>query len=213
MARAKQYDSFMLHERIRNLRLSKNLTLQQVADEFQISKASVSSWESGVNKPDSRKLEKLALLLNTTVEFLITGQSRSATEISHSQNSDVPFVMWNKLSEVNLKKFDCNEYVPILYGSSAKRAFATRLVSASSLDWIPGPIPAGAILIVDPDKDPIQNSVVLILQTNGTPLLAQAIETKDGFMFSGLNERQIYKLSSKAKCVGVVIEWRISEKL
>ena len=203
----------MLHERIRNLRLSKNLTLQQVADEFQISKASVSSWESGVNKPDSRKLEKLALLLNTTVEFLITGQSRSATEISHSKNSDVPFVVWNKLSEVNLKKIDSNEYVPILYGSSPERAYATRLVNLSSLDWVPGPIPAGAILIVDPDKVPIQNSVVLLLQSNGSPVLAQAIETRDGFMFSGLNERQIYKVSSKAKCVGVVIEWRISEKL
>jgi transcriptional regulator with XRE-family HTH domain len=203
----------MLHERIRNLRLSKNLTLQQVADEFQISKASVSSWESGVNKPDSRKLEKLASLLNTTVEFLITGQSRSATEISQSKNSDVPFVVWDKLSEVNFKKFDVNEYVPILYGSSAKRAFATRLVNASSLDWIPGPIPAGALLVVDPDKDLVQNSIVLILQANGTPVLAQAIDTKDGFIFSGLNERQSYKISSKAKCIGVVIEWRISEKL
>ena len=213
MARAKQYDSFMLHERIRNLRLSKNLTLQQVADEFQISRASVSSWESGVNQPDSRKLEKLALLLNTTVEYLITGQSRSATEQSLSKIKDVPFVEWDKLGELNLQSLDGHECVPLLYASTAKRPFATRLVNHSSLDWITGQIPAGAILIIDPDRNTAQGSIVLIIKANGTPVLAQVFENKGGLIYSGLNERQFYKVNSKTKCMGVVSEWRISEKL
>ena len=203
----------MLHERIRNLRLSKNLTLQQVADEFQISRASVSSWESGVNQPDSRKLEKLAMFLNTTVEFLVTGQSRSATEQSPSNIKDVPFVEWDKIGDSNLKNLDGHECVPLLYASNAKRLFATRFVNSQSLDWVPGQIPAGAILVVDPDKKTSHGCIVLVLKSNKVPALAQVIDSKDGLIFSGLNERQIFKLSARTRCLGVIVEWRISEKL
>jgi hypothetical protein len=81
------------------------------------------------------------------------------------------------------------------------------------LDWITGQIPAGAILIIDPDRNIAQGSIVLIIKANGTPVLAQVFENKGGLIYSGLNERQIYKVNSKTKCIGVVSEWRISEKL
>jgi transcriptional regulator with XRE-family HTH domain len=184
-----------------------------IRDRFQISRASVSSWESGVNQPDSRKLEKLAMFLNTTVEFLVTGQSRSATEQSPSNIKDVPFVEWDKIGDSNLKNLDGLECVPLLYASNAKRLFATRLVNSQSLDWVPGQIPAGAILVVDPDKKTAHGCIVLVLKSNGVPALAQVIDSKDGLIFSGLNERQIFKLSARTRCLGVVVEWRISEKL
>nr|WP_175800897.1 LexA family transcriptional regulator [Burkholderia anthina] len=59
--------------RIRELRKAKELTLQQVADAFGISRASVSEWESGRSKPDQTKLTKLANLLDSTVEYLLNG--------------------------------------------------------------------------------------------------------------------------------------------
>ena len=63
----------MLNERLKNLRLAKGLTLQQVGDVFGISKASVSGWEAGKSHPDHKKLEQLAELLNTSIEYLVSG--------------------------------------------------------------------------------------------------------------------------------------------
>jgi transcriptional regulator with XRE-family HTH domain len=61
----------MLNERLKNLRLAKGLTLQQVGDVFGISRASVSSWESGTNQPDPRKLEKLADFFGASVNYSV----------------------------------------------------------------------------------------------------------------------------------------------
>ena len=63
----------MFNERLKNLRLAKGLTLQQVGDAFGISAASVASWEKGKNQPDSRKINKIAQVLGTSVEFLLNG--------------------------------------------------------------------------------------------------------------------------------------------
>lgn len=59
--------------RIRELRKAKGLTLQQLADVFGISRASVSEWESGRSKPDGGRLLKLADVLDTSVEYLLDG--------------------------------------------------------------------------------------------------------------------------------------------
>lgn len=62
-----------LGERIRALRLERKLTLQQVADVFGITRASVAGWERGDSRPDQDKLSRLAKKLGTTVEYLLTG--------------------------------------------------------------------------------------------------------------------------------------------
>lgn len=70
--------------RIRALRTAKKLTLQQVADAFGISRASVSEWESGRSKPDAGKLPRLANLLGTTVLDLLEGDTSTPTSTGPS---------------------------------------------------------------------------------------------------------------------------------
>ena len=84
------YHWHMLNERLKNLRLAKGLTLQQVGDVFGISKASISSWESGRSHPDHKKLEKLAELLGTTVQFLVAGNVDHANFITLRNRIIVP---------------------------------------------------------------------------------------------------------------------------
>lgn len=57
--------------RIRELRKAKGMTLQQLADVFGISRASVSEWESGRSKPDVSRLVELAGALGVAVEYLL----------------------------------------------------------------------------------------------------------------------------------------------
>lgn len=64
-----------MNERIKQLRSERGLTLQQVADQFSISRSSVSSWEQGITRPDPDKLAALARILGTTVEYLVAGKA------------------------------------------------------------------------------------------------------------------------------------------
>lgn len=70
--------------RIRELRKAKGLTLQQLGDEFGISRASVSEWESGRSKPDANKLVHLADFLGTTVECLLNGDMNEGLSFKDS---------------------------------------------------------------------------------------------------------------------------------
>lgn len=83
----------MLNERIRGLRLARGLTLQQVGDAFGISKVSVSSWESGKSNPDHKRLEQLAALLGTTIQYLVSGHQPPENQAVHG----VPFVQWDSV--------------------------------------------------------------------------------------------------------------------
>ncbi|AAT38403.1 putative prophage repressor protein [Burkholderia phage BcepC6B] len=73
--------------RIRELRKAKGLTLQQLADVFGISRASVSEWESGRSKPDANKLVLLAKELHTAVEYLLNGDTNDAMSFADSAAS------------------------------------------------------------------------------------------------------------------------------
>jgi len=203
----------MLNERLKNLRLAKGLTLQQVGDFFGISRASVASWESGTNQPDPRKLEKLAEILDTTVEYLVTGQSRSPSELIGPHNTNVKFIPWEKLLD---QKSNFQDYwVPTLHTKPSSKAFATRLVGSSSIDWISGPIPLGSIIIVEPTKSISQGSFVLAIDPSNEIGIAEISNSKDGvnIVLNFINKKSSLTLKDKNKILGVLTEWRLSGKL
>ena len=67
-------------KRIRQRRKLLGLTLQQVADEFGINRASVAEWESGRSNPDLMKLTDLARVLRVSSEWLLTGDEKHAPD-------------------------------------------------------------------------------------------------------------------------------------
>jgi transcriptional regulator with XRE-family HTH domain len=202
----------MLNERIKSLRLAKGLTLQQVGDFFEISRASVASWESGTNQPDPRKLEKLAEIFDATVEYLVTGQSRGPSEFSGTQNTNVKFIPWEKLKDQNSNLQD--DWVPTLYSKPSSKAFATRLVGSSSIDWISGPIPLGSIIIVEPTKSISQGCFVLAIDSSNELGIAEISNSKnDAIVLNFINKKSSISLKDKKRILGVLIEWRLSGKL
>lgn len=71
-------------EKIRQLRISQKLTLEQVANEVGVGKSTVRKWETGMIANMRRdKIAALAKALHTTPEYLM-GWSNSKTE-SHVQ--------------------------------------------------------------------------------------------------------------------------------
>jgi len=203
----------MLNERLKSLRLAKGLTLQQVGDFFGISRASVASWESGTNQPDPRKLEKLAEIFDSTVEYLVTGQSRGPSELIGTQNTKVKFIPWEKLKDQNSNLQD--DWVPTLYSKPSSKAFATRLVGSSSIDWISGPIPLGSIIIVEPTKSISQGCFVLAVDSSNELGIAEISNSKNDaiIVLNFINKKSSISLKDKKRILGVLIEWRLSGKL
>ena len=205
----------MLNERLKNLRLAKGLTLQQVGDVFGISRASVSSWESGTNQPDPRKLEKLAELFETSVEFLVTGQSHVASEISNIDHSaSVPYIPWELLPSPPKLSTQPNQ-VACLYSKPTNHSFATRYLGSSDLNWQQGTIPAGAIVIADRSISISHGCHVIASQKNHGIVIGQILnsDVPGTYVIKFLNTKSSSKVDKSITIIGVILEWRIGAKL
>jgi transcriptional regulator with XRE-family HTH domain len=130
----------MLNERLKNLRLAKGLTLQQVGDVFGISAASVSSWEKGKNQPDSRKLSELAKILGSSVEFLLNGSGGVNPGKSEFLFEPVGFIEWAAISK-SLKVKSSKKSVMPLHSKLGSSGFATRYPGSQELIWTQERIP------------------------------------------------------------------------
>lgn len=60
-------------ERISDLRKAAGLSQGQLASLLQVSRQAVCKWENDQSSPDTLKLIKLADVLNTEVEYIVTG--------------------------------------------------------------------------------------------------------------------------------------------
>jgi transcriptional regulator with XRE-family HTH domain len=202
----------MLNERLKNLRLAKGMTLQQVGDAFGISKVSVSTWESGKTHPDGKKLEKLANLYGTTVQFLITGIHFD--EATCSASGKIPFIEWGKI-RFGVAVQNPKSWVTPIHSKPSQSAFATRYLSSSDLAWqLPG-FPAGSILIIDPDVISLIGDLTLIEDDSSHLFIGKVSSTPDNKkIFLRADSSQFKQLSDGTyRIVGTILEWQISGKL
>jgi transcriptional regulator with XRE-family HTH domain len=201
----------MLSERLKNLRLAKGLTLQQVGDAFGISAASVASWEKGKNQPDSRKISQLADVLGTSVEFLINGSSAIAQSDIESLAEQVPFIDWQQLAEYPKPKLSTVMVHP-LHTKLNKTSFATRFPGSNDLNWTQGPIPVGSLIFVDPKKGLQSEGIALVkLPNNQFDLAKVQMQAKSsGFFLKLLGTGNTVHSEKDLFVIGSIVEWRIS---
>ena len=206
----------MLNERIKNLRLAKGLTLQQVGEVFGISAASVASWEKGKNQPDSRKLSKIAEVLGSTVEFLLNGIGDLQTRVE-TIGSAVPFLPWAFLLSYDntLNVSSATEWVLPLHTKPSKTSFATRYPGSNELSWTQGPIPAGAIIFIDPEKEMHADSIALVSPGSNQIELArvQLPAKPSGHYLKLISSGDSVHSQKDVKVIGNIVEWRITGKL
>jgi len=202
----------MLNERLKNLRLAKGLTLQQVGESFGISKVSVSTWEAGKTNPGRKRLEQLAELYGTTIQFLVTGIDDE--KFGNNDSETVPFCQWEFIKS-DRKSTDEKSWIKPIHCRPSKSAFATRYASPSSLGWQSPGIPAGSILIVDPEIQSGNGDYLLIETFSGEVLIAKQAVTPSKKLFliriDSLNSTPIP--TNTYKVIGTVLEWQMSGKL
>lgn len=77
---------------LKKLRKAKGITQEQLAEQLNVTRQAVSSWENGINQPDVETLTRLAEYFGVTVEELIYGKKegqagRSASVIEVGKSS------------------------------------------------------------------------------------------------------------------------------
>ena len=60
----------MFHEKLRSLRKQRNMSQEELADQLDISRQSISKWESGLSMPDLENVIKLSELFEVTLDYL-----------------------------------------------------------------------------------------------------------------------------------------------
>ena len=64
-------------EFLKELRKEKGLTQEQLAEQFNVSRRSVSRWETGKNMPDISLLVEIAEFYDTSIPEIINGERKS----------------------------------------------------------------------------------------------------------------------------------------
>lgn len=190
------------------------MTLQQVGDVFGISAASVSSWERGTNFPDPRKLAKLALTLGVSVDELVSSEQETIGLKSFEVETPsklVPFVSWQELSNWPHIKAKVCECATLLHHPNKLGLFATRFAGLDSCTERPLMPPTGAIIFIDPEREPSVGRTSLIMH-QGKPEFVTCLRGERGIKRVILIEsgKDLFFNSNNEEFIGSVIEWQIS---
>ncbi|GBD80494.1 hypothetical protein TEHD86_0241 [Tetragenococcus halophilus subsp. halophilus] len=109
-------DKYEVGKRIKTLRLSKGMTLEQFGELFdpQASKSIVSRWESGKSMPSNERLRIISDELDISMRYLLYGE-KTVAEIVKSEGG-----LENLVSTLDNNRADAADIVGKIYDSQAK---------------------------------------------------------------------------------------------
>ena len=71
----------MLSEKIINLRKSRGWSQEELAEKLDVSRQSVSKWESGVSNPELDKIVAMSTLFGVTTDYLLKDVTAEEREL------------------------------------------------------------------------------------------------------------------------------------
>jgi len=80
-------------EKIKHLRQGKNLTQVQVSERLHISKAMISSYETGIRLPSYEVLIKFAQLFGVTTDYLLGFSRLKSVDVTGLSDSQVDLIV------------------------------------------------------------------------------------------------------------------------
>lgn len=141
---------------LRKLREQAGMTQQELADKLDVSRVAVGSWENGRARPRLDKLSQLASVLKTTEYSLLNGTEQTA-EV-RGTSAFVPLLGWAHMGEP-VDEGELHEVVevPAEVAAAHPHAFCVHAQG----DCMDNLYPTDAILLVDPDMEPVSGCAVL----------------------------------------------------
>ena len=96
--RSKQISN-SIRSRIKYLRQKNNLTQKELGNRLFKSESTIRMWELGKSEPDLQTIKQLAIILNTTSEFILTGEKTIST-VDNLSISDTDKKLLEKFSQL-----------------------------------------------------------------------------------------------------------------
>lgn len=212
-----------LGSRLKKLRIEKKLSQQKLADMIKVSKTSIIYWEKDENIPKHDSLKALEKALNTSTDYLTTGDG-----IEHKKPQHMNFV-----PPVDLEHSDNPKQTPVLsWVQAGDFSYVLSSDLSSAIDWIPYDPRAGksgfALIVkgisMEPDFKPDEfiyiNPTYQIDELNTGALVVMAcdgdseatfkrlISEDDGYYLQPLNpnwQPQLIEIDHTCRLVGKVV--------
>ena len=83
----------MIAERIKLLRETQNMTQADLAKRLGITRSSVNAWEQGISVPSTQYIIELAILFQSSSDFLLGLEETAALDISGLTEADAAIVV------------------------------------------------------------------------------------------------------------------------
>lgn len=144
-------------QRVRSAREKLDLTQEDVAQKLGVTASAVSTWEAGRARPRLDKLTQLAELFGITVSELM-GEPAGQERPVRGTSALVPLLGWAHMGEP-VDEGELHEVVevPAEVAAAHPRAFCVHAQG----DCMDNLYPTDAILLVDPDMEPVSGCAVL----------------------------------------------------
>lgn len=107
-----------LGEKISKLRKENNITQEQLASMFGVSRQAISKWESDVAYPETDKLLKMSEMFKCSLDYLL--RDRETTQIPQNNTSVVQSIDYSSFigawCNIDLKNWDSGYYMAAIIG-------------------------------------------------------------------------------------------------
>lgn len=126
--------AMILAEKIIKLRKQNGLSQEELAMRLNVSRQSVSKWESGTSVPDLNKIIRLSEIFEVSTDYLLKDEIEDeASEYTESKNE---FDFDNNIEKRKVTLQEATEYMDAAKNSSAKVAFGVMLCILSPVPMI-----------------------------------------------------------------------------
>ena len=193
----------MIGQRIRELRLGRGLTLQQVATVLGVTRASVSKWEQGHTHPEYSRLEQLAQLFGVPCAHLLaqggTPPAKSYPVVHYSKYTRVDEFM-HRLRRPG------NESYPSAR-SASDGSFFMRMESKEVKDlWLTS-IHPGSLVLFDPSLPHTTDDLIYAHDSRGDCQLLYAKVAEGARYYQAfIGNKDLYHEGDYLVVLGVAVE-------
>ena len=111
---------------LKELRLEKRLTGEELGKIFNVTKVAISNWERGQRTPDTDMLSRLAAYFEVSIDYLLGNTNeRNITEEKSKLNSNVKTIAAHRLGNIEDLDDDAidkiNEYIEFIRMQQKKK--------------------------------------------------------------------------------------------
>ena len=183
-------------EWVRRKREEAGLSINQLAKRSGLSEKYIRLLERGERRPKIETLEKLARGLGVPFE-----EVAAAAGVSIIKARRIPVISWTSAGNWEEAVEYPEDWVEVL--SSSPRLFALRVRG----DSMEPEFAEGDIIVVDPDRDPISGSFVLVRNRDGEVVFKHLKQYGDKWILCPLNPRYPeIEMNEEHEIIGVICQ-------